>query len=293
MACPGQAAELGVSGFVHEMGRTAVTARLFIEACAGSCRLSRATAAAGIPTWSFEVTRGGPNEDILRPECLELLLSYIRKGLVACLWLGLTCASWSRARRGKRRGPIDPAARGLSARPKRGGFPAPLRSREYLWGLPRSELTTSELKKLDHGNALAKWAIKVVKEARKYGTTLIVENPRTSWIWELPELKELMSGPDFNFGTFHHCQFGQPWKKATSLAMWGKFSGGPGHLAKILRTCKSRRCSVTGKKHERLQGFVTGPKAKGKTSFKTSQAAAYPQEFCKAFAQLLVDSLDR
>ena len=50
IACPGRAAILGVSGFLHEVCTAAVTTKLFIEACAGTCRLSRATASKGIPT---------------------------------------------------------------------------------------------------------------------------------------------------------------------------------------------------------------------------------------------------
>ena len=270
------------------MVRTAVTAQLFIEVCAGTCRLSRAVAEAGVPTWSFEISRGGRNEDVLQPECLELLLSLIRAGRVACLWLGLTCSSWSRARRGKRQaGTIG----------RRGGFPAPLRSNERPWGLPRSDLTASELKKLDHGNDLVKWAMKILRQARLSGTCVVLENPRTSRMWDLPELKELMTrsdGSEFAFGTFHACQYGKPWKKATSLAMWGR-GRLSSTLAKGLRKCKGRRCQATGKKHERLQGFgkgPTGPNGKGTHgNFKTVEASSYPPEFCKDFAKLLVESL--
>ncbi|CAE7359334.1 unnamed protein product [Symbiodinium natans] len=39
------------------------------------------------------------------------------------------------------------------------------------------------------GNALVEFALKVVKEARKVGAIVVLENPQTSWMWELPELK--------------------------------------------------------------------------------------------------------
>ena len=57
LQCEGKAAVLGCNGFVHKMSGTQVTEKVFMECCAGTCRLSSSMAERGIPTQSWEIAR--------------------------------------------------------------------------------------------------------------------------------------------------------------------------------------------------------------------------------------------
>ena len=71
----------------------------------------------GLAAISGELARG-PAFDLLAPGVLNLLLGWMRSGLVRAVWLGTPCSSFSPARKGR---PGDP-----------GG---PLRTRPQPWGL--------------------------------------------------------------------------------------------------------------------------------------------------------------
>ena len=117
-------------------------------------------------------------EDVTRKENEDMIASMISSGSVLLLWLSITCCSWSRARRGKPRLPG-----------KKGGWPPPLRSKESLclpcivrqlasdkplqdttslvrWGL--SNLTPKDRAKVFLGNALMKWAIKMMRLCERF-----------------------------------------------------------------------------------------------------------------------------
>eukprot|EP00959_Pyramimonas_sp_CCMP1952_P229466 4797711-Pyramimonas_sp.AAC.1 len=69
---------------------------------AGSRRLSAACVRAGLAMRSFECV-DSELEDAMHPEVARLLLGLARREL-KFVWIGLVCASWSRARRNPRPG---------------------------------------------------------------------------------------------------------------------------------------------------------------------------------------------
>ena len=58
---------------------------------------------------------GGPTEDVFSTQVPHSITRRISNGLIACVLLGLSCARWSRARRGKPGGRFPPPLRGDSA----------------------------------------------------------------------------------------------------------------------------------------------------------------------------------
>ena len=96
--------------------------------------MSRAVARRGGIAESFEIMRD-PREDLRRSSQRRALFARIRAGRVAGIWIGITCASWSRARR------APPGSR----------MPCALRDDgEFILGLPN--LSEKDQVKVDDGN---------------------------------------------------------------------------------------------------------------------------------------------
>eukprot|EP00973_Karenia_brevis_P077759 10804895-Karenia_brevis.AAC.1 len=78
-----------------------------------------------------------------------------------------------------------------------------------------------------------------------------MENPRTSRLWLMPWVQELLDANLAFFVDFDMCQYGTAWKKPTRLLIWGV---SPGSVT--LQKCVSRcgLCSRSGRRHEPLTG---------------------------------------
>ena len=119
----------------------------------------------------------------------------------------------------------------------------------------------------------------------KYDVPFILENPQTSFLWDLPELQALVNRSDCYVRVLDFCQFGTKWKKPTRFL----FGGIPWSDSEPLqRRCEARggRCSRTGQKHLILEG----PGPDGRPWTRTAQP--YPLELCRMLAWVLT-SRDR
>jgi hypothetical protein len=108
-------------GRVHPPRGGDPDAPVFVELMAGSRRMAHAAARQGAWGVSFELADDA-REDVMASANMRWLRSLPGTCRVAAIWIGLVCASWSRARRN------------TSGKP---GWPGPLRDESrYLWGLP-------------------------------------------------------------------------------------------------------------------------------------------------------------
>ena len=244
-------------GFKHPPPPAIIFNKHFIELFAGSCRMALAFSAAGVESYSYEICRS-PHEDVLLPSCTERILAEIEHQKILALWAGITCASWSRARRG----PADYS-----------GMPPPLQdsTKKGIWGL--DGLRPRDVERVKLGNRLALWLCKVIRHCVLHKSTIFVENPQRSRLWEFPAMKNLLSQADLLY-TFDTCQFGEAWKKSTTVAGWGTtltFKDDRCHP-------RDNLCSRTLQPHEQLSGTHGG-------EWKTAAASAYPPVWCRYFVQ--------
>ena len=176
--------------------------------------------------------------------------------VLICFWvvgIDLPCNTWSRAR----------------GAPEWSRLPKPLRSREYIFGLPN--LKPSDFEKVSAANRMFFGAVKVIRKCLKLGIAGYLENPASSWVWETPQMRRLIQHPQVSIVRVDMCQYDVQWKKPTKLLFFGV---APTHL----QTCAGKSlCSRTHRKHLQLSGIV------GK-KFLTEQAQIYS----KAFSQHLM-----
>lgn len=248
---PGRPAANG-HGFVHELpGQTRPVCRQrFVEAFAGTCGVARAVTSLGVPAESYEIERS-PREDLLSATVTRVLRNDIECGRIGCLWFGITCASWSLARRGK---------------PDYSGYPPPLRDSDaFLMGLPG--LSSKDRQRVALGNRQARWLVGIIRLCRRWAVPVVVENPASSRLWLY--LRRRLGEPHCDT-VFCHCRYGAGFKKATRLWSWHV------SLAPLGLMCLGKKAC----KHIQLSG------SDGK-AFRTSYGAEYPHSFCAAAARVL------
>ena len=170
--------------------------------------------------------------------------------------IDLPCNSFTRARRAPTWSRMPSALRGDK--------PADL------WGLPN--LSEADQAKVEVGNALFLFSIKVIRASVQFGVPGYMENPRSSRVWLMAEIQELLEAELAFFVDFDMCQYGTAWKKPTRLLIWGV---APGSVT-LKRCCaKGSICSRSGLKHQALTGCQRG-------GFATTTAQVYPLEFVAA-----------
>ncbi len=165
-------------------------------------------------------------------------------------------------------------------------------------------LCIQEKANLLNGNQCADACVRIIRECKAHKVNVVLENPRDSLLFHLPELSEVASYTEETPSlmgeqklclqgfqpyldiVFDMCCFGTEWKKPTRLYVFGV----PAKLAAPLnRKCKARRllkgeslqCQHSGKPHVQLSGA-------GKGGFLTKKAAEYPLPFAQALAKALL-----
>ena len=243
-------------GFLHNAVKS-ISRRKFVECFAGTARLSNAVARCGIHAESYEISRDSVFENCMSKNVCSRILSEISTSLICCLWLGMICFSWTRARRGN---------------PDYSGWPPPLRDSLNIYGRPNLNLRDQARVKL--GNDSLFFCCKLIRACIKMGVSIVLENPASSRIFSAPVLQNLIPQACCNI-VFDHCMFGSCFKKPTRLLAWNI------DLNMLSVRCAGRQlCDRSGQPHETLTG-------KQGNEFKTALGAAYPLPFCNSFAKLL------
>ena len=102
------------------------------------------------------------------------------------------------------------------------------------------------------------------------------ENPQTSLMWLLPPLQRLLAKGGFSEVTFHWCEWGHKWRKATTV------KGRPPWLPQLLRRCDGQHDHVVLAGNVRHQGCAV-----------SHTAAEYSPQWCRAYAQLQHSDVQR
>ena len=84
-------------------------------------------------------------------------------------------------------------------------------------GLPH--LRESMVQKVADGNEHARFTARLVRCARAHGVPAWIENPHTSYLWRVPEWREIVETFPASFVVVDFCQLGTPWRKRTRLYM--------------------------------------------------------------------------
>ena len=185
--------------------------------------MSQACARSGIPARSATIEDGAQG-DFNRPENRRRIALGLLRGEIIMLWFGITCSTWSVARRNDGRGP------------------GPLRSEEYLYGFPYPPVKSQ--RRVDEANQQLRWMFDLCMLAARLQVPCVVENPETSRAWLTSEVCSLKNA-GFKAFDLDFCQFGEPWKKGARL-LAVHFD----ELAVVCKRCKGTTlCSASGKPH--------------------------------------------
>ena len=133
---------------------------LALELYAGAGRIAASARKLGFGAIAFEI-EGGGWFDLMNTEVRNYIYSLIDKDIVAGVWLGTTCTTWSAALAGE---PGTACGR--------------LRSVEFPLGLPG--LSPDLLAKAKAGNRDAAFTARVIAACSRSGVPVILENPAGS-----------------------------------------------------------------------------------------------------------------
>ena len=229
----------------------------FLEVFSGTGNLTRSMRKAGWNTLPpiDNVIAGVVLEsvDVLDPQIQLKIEAWLRSGKVKIVHFGTPCTTFSIARR------YD-------------GGPPPLRSKEFLTGVPG--LSFSDMQAVQLGTRFLEisllWGALVLAQNGFFS----LENPESSMLWLMPQIVDFVVHWCPVFAEVHMCQYGSKHKKPTS------FMHAPDFLAGLSRSCPG---STALHVHEELSGKVQ--LADGSWIYKTKLAQVYPEALCDQFAQ--------
>ena len=159
--------------------------RIVLELFSGSCRWARAVGRLHYYVIAIDTRFDAERNDLLAPKLQRAVLGWIQAGLIEFTLCGFPCQSLSKARN----------------RP--GGAPA-LRSAAHVMGLPN--LSPVDRAKVQRGNAGVLFAARVARACLASKIVCILENPWTSWAWQLPAMAALLALPQIRFTRSDFCQ---------------------------------------------------------------------------------------
>eukprot|EP00438_Fugacium_kawagutii_P025119 Skav230792 [mRNA] locus=scaffold312:103074:108500:+ [translate_table: standard] len=231
-----------------------------LEVFAGTARVTLSLQQKGIQAFPIDICLFG-SHNVLNTKVEHKIFNWIRTGRVSFLWCGMPCTSFSRARKWDGLGP------------------GPLRTEAELWGL--SDLSAADRKKVNNGNSLLWFSLRMLRLCESHGVPYTLENPFSSMAWIMPPMKKFISRYNPGLLTLDFCQYGEAWKKPTTL-MFNYINLYP--LA-LRCTTIGHRCSRSKRPHIHLAGRdETG-------IFMTLRAQPYPWELAGKVASSVAQIL--
>ena len=112
--------------------------------------------------------------DILDPLVMEKLRNWSSSGVLALVHFGTPCTTFSRARKYGDNGPD------------------PIRSKEFLFGIPG--ISAHDAEKVRFGTLFLDITIELAKLVAGHGGHWSIENPLSSMMWIMPQMIQLMTG---------------------------------------------------------------------------------------------------
>ena len=221
------------------VGRAQPTIRkgLFLELFAGSCRLTHALGQRGMAVVDPVDILLGTHHDLRRRSTQLCILSWIKSGWIKFVHLGTPCTVFSRARHCIRH-------------------------------------TDRALEKERVSVEFALFSAEVISTCNTYHVGWSLENPRSSRLFEMPFLSQLLIQGyhvDLDF-----CRYGEPYRKPTRIYSSSDF------LAPLQKSCNHKKHAEVLRGSEKV--MVDGI---AKYQPRTVRAGAYPYKLVEAWAQLL------
>ena len=106
-----------------------------------------------------------------------------------------------------------------------------------------------------------------------------LENPASSRVWLTPRLQQMKEDGKVWMTSLHMCQYGTPWKKSTTLMIFGV----PANSFEFNK-CKATRSGICSRSH---QNHIVLRGTDGQGKFLSAQAQVYPTQFARALAEKL------
>ena len=233
-----------------------------LEIFAGCGRLTVALRKTGLASYCLDILLNS-GDDVLQPEVEAELVSLLKQRRFSFVRLGMPCTTFSIARKND------------------GIGPPPLRSNSCPMGL--SGLKAHDRRKLHKGNLLLYFTCRIMCLCELYKIPYVLENPWSSRCWQIPIMKQFLTGGRCKLVELHFCQFGERWRKPTGLLCYGI------DLSSLGRCCKGSftSCSATGKPHIPLHGRSQNGR------FMTLIAQPYPFKLVNDLAAVVSQQLFR
>ena len=164
---------------------------LFIEMFAGARVLGKSVKSWDVYVHLFDVKNKCKSKpmDLLDARCQEHIGELLASPNCGGLWFAMPGGTFSSARRYDGKGP------------------RPLRSREYVTGFP--SVTGRDTARVASANELVKVMSRLYCQAVDHDMPFMIENPRSSLLWQMPLAKELAAKTGVDFSRYDYCQFGR------------------------------------------------------------------------------------
>jgi hypothetical protein len=217
---------------------------------------------------SLDIALSTEHGDLTKRATIERWLALVATGRVLAIYAGPPCESWSAAR--------------YNALPDRATntLPRPIRSDVEPWGI--TGITPAERRQVTAANALLEAALLFASAAARHGATMVLEHPRApAWrtdaptIWNLPEVRELVSHPSSTLVHLDQCTAGARSQKPTTLLAINL-----PELARQIRAFEGGGFCCHPGGHPTSLGLVEH--SAGRSSFATAPLKEYPVRLCRA-----------
>lgn len=247
-------------GWLDVMKLTTLPVRFALEIFAGTARITQALHDRGICAFPIDICMS-PLHNLLDISVEHRILHWLQACRVTFLWLGMPCTSFSRARKWDGLGP------------------GPLRDSNNLFGF--NWLTADDARKVRTGNNLLRITIRFLETCEKYHIPYALENPRSSYAWDMPIMKRFIATYKPQLIHLDFCQYGEEWRKPTTIM--GNFWT----LPAVSRICTSKKgiCSRTHRPHFALSGTDEN------NVFWTLRAQPYPRALCREVAATVAQNM--
>jgi hypothetical protein len=234
--------------------------RFALEIFAGTARITKALHTVGFYAFPIDICIA-EHHNLLDTYVEHDILHLLQSGRVSFLWLGMPCTSFSRARKWDGLGP------------------GPLRDLFHLNGF--SWLNDADKKKVRTGNDLLRVSLRFLQVCEQLSIPYALENPSSSYAWEMPQMKRFISHFSPKFAWLDFCQYGEDWKKPTTIM--GNFWS----ISQLSKQCSTLHglCSRTQRPHFALTGTDEN------NIFWTLRAQPYPHELCQKVAAVLAKDM--
>lgn len=241
-------------GWMDVFSISSLPERFCLEIFSGTARITDRLNFHNIPAFPIDICLF-PSHNVLHVDVEHTIVHWIQQRRIAFIWLGMPCTSFSQARKWDDVGP------------------GPLRDYDNLFGFPW--LSAGDRFKVEQGNQLLRFSIRILELCQQYSIPYALENPATSYIWYMPPMLKFRRKYDPGLVIFDFCQYGEDWKKPTAVV--GNFWD----LHTLNKRCTGtfKCCSATHRPHVPLAGLSTCG------IFRTLLAQPYPWKLAALVAE--------